>query len=139
MTNLYCFSYQNARLFFKFVWLSIPENLQWCTEVMGVDKFGEIIPGTVLVLNGHRKTVSVFKPTDLTKTEYFNNLEGDLMGFEDSESEAETQSDTLYEYEKMRQKSLSLSLRRELPSWIEKLTEGLVKKEKIDEWPVMDE
>lgn len=102
-------------------------------------KFGEIIPGTVLVLNGHRKSVSVFKPTDLSNNEYFNNQEGDLMGFEDSDSEVETQSYTTYEYEKTRQKTLSLSLRRELPLWIEKLTEGLVKKEKIDDWPVMDE
>ncbi|XP_031554405.1 dnaJ homolog subfamily C member 16-like isoform X2 [Actinia tenebrosa] len=132
--------YQNARLFFRFAWLSIPENLQWCTEVMGVDKFGQINPGTVLVLNGYRKTVSVFKPTDLAKNEYFNNLEGDMMGFEDSdESETETQSDSLQGYERMRRKALSLSLRRELPSWIEKLTEGLIKKQKLDEWPVMDE
>jgi hypothetical protein len=106
---------------------------------MGVDKFGEIIPGTILVLNGYRKSVSVFKPTDLSKNEYFNNLEGDLMGFEDSESDAETQSDTLLEYERKRQKALSLSLRKELPRWLEKLTEGLVKKDKIDDWPVMDE
>lgn len=130
---------QNARMFFKFVWLSIPENLQWCTEVMNVDKFGEIIPGIVLVLNGHRKTVSIFKPTDLTKTDFFNSQDGGMMGFEDSDSEAEVQSDAMEEYDRKRRRVLSLSLRRELPRWLEKLTEGMVKKEKLDEWPTMDD
>ncbi|KAK3743424.1 hypothetical protein QZH41_011543, partial [Actinostola sp. cb2023] len=131
-------SMQNARLFFKFVWLSIPENLQWCTEVMNVEKFGEIIPGIVLVLNGYKKTVSVFKPTDLTKTQFFNSVDGGMMGFEDSDSEAETQTDAVAEYDWKRRKVLSLSLRRELPRWLEKLTEGMVKKEKREEWPAME-
>ncbi|XP_032228549.1 dnaJ homolog subfamily C member 16 isoform X2 [Nematostella vectensis] len=126
-------------ILFKYVWLSIPDNLEWCTEVMEVNKFGEVIPGTVLAMNGPRKYVMTFKPTDLTKSQYFKSQGGDLMGFNDSdESDEEGHVDEWSAYERKRQKVLSLSLRRELPRWLEKLSEGLIKKVKLDEWPVMD-
>lgn len=124
---------------FKFAWLSFPDNVQWCTEVMNVERFGEISPGTVLALNGHRKYLSIFKPTDLTKGEFFRSQDGGLMGFNESDSETETETqDGFTEYERKRQKVLSVSLRREFPLWFGKLSDGLVNREKVDDWPKLD-
>jgi len=120
---------------FTFTWLTIPDNLAWCAEVMNVDKFGEVTPGIVLALNGHKKYLSIFKPSDLTKTAFFKSQGGDLMGFDDSDSETDTIEDVQAEYERKRQKVLSLSLRRQLAGWLERLFDGLVERIKLEEWP----
>ena len=117
------------------MWLTIADNLAWCAEVMNVDKFGEVTPGIVLALNGHKKYLSIFKPSDLTKTAFFKSQGGDLMGFDDSDSETESYEDPQTEYERKRQKVLSLSLRRQLVGWLEKLFDGLVERIKLEEWP----
>ncbi|XP_068753593.1 dnaJ homolog subfamily C member 16-like [Montipora capricornis] len=118
-----------------FAWLTIADNLAWCSEVMSVDKFGEVTPGIVLALNGHKKYLSIFKPSDLTKSAFFKRQGGDLMGFDNSDSETESISDPQREYELKRQKVLSVSLRRQFVIWLEKLLDGLVDRTKIEEWP----
>jgi len=122
---------------FEFTWLSISDNLAWCTDVMEVDRFGEVTPGIVLAINGHKKYLSIFKPTDLTKTTFFKSQGGDLMGFDDSDSEADTNEevDGQREYERKRQKVLSLSIQKELVNWLEKFCDGLVERKKVSEWP----
>lgn len=120
---------------FTFAWLTIADNLAWCAEVMNVDKFGEVTPGIVLALNGHKKYLSIFKPSDLTKTTFFKSQGGDLMGFDNSDSETDSYEDPQSEYERRRQKVLSLSLRRQLVGWLEKLFDGLVERIKLEEWP----
>lgn len=120
---------------FTFAWLTISDNLAWCAEVMSVDRFGEVTPGIVLALNGHKKYLSIFKPSDLTKTTFFKRQGDDFMGFENSDSETESPDEPLREYEFKRQKVLSASLRREFVTWFEKLLDGLVDRTKIEEWP----
>lgn len=122
---------------FKFTWLSISDNLAWCTEVMEVDRFGEVTPGIVLAINGHKKYLSIFKPSDLTKTAFFKSQGGDLMGFDGSDSETDTNEDVdgQAEYERKRQKVLSLSIQKELGNWLEKFCDGLVERKKVSEWP----
>ncbi|KAM7439612.1 DnaJ molecular chaperone y domain [Porites harrisoni] len=120
---------------FTFSWLTIPDNLAWCAEVMDVDKFGEVTPGIVLALNGHKKYLSIFKPSDLTKTAFFKSQGGDLMGFDDSDSDADVNEDAQTEYERKRQKVLSLSLRKQLSGWLEKWCDGLVERIRLGEWP----
>lgn len=100
---------------------------------MNVDKFGEVTPGIVLALNGSKKYLSIFKPSDLTKTAFFKSQGGDLMGFDDSDSDAN--EDGQMEYERKRQKVLSLSIRRQLVSWLEKLCDGLVERIRLEKWP----
>ena len=102
---------------------------------MNVDKFGEVTPGIVLAVNGHKKYLSIFKPSDLTKTAFFKRQGGDLMGFDNSDSENESPSDPQREYELKRQKILSLSLRKQFVGWLERLLDGLVERTKIEEWP----
>ncbi|KAJ7393493.1 DnaJ molecular chaperone y domain [Desmophyllum pertusum] len=111
------------------------ENMTWCTEVMDVDRFGEITPGIVLALNGHKKYLSIFKPTDLTQNAFFKSQGGDLMGFDDSESEADVIEDGQTEYERKRQKVLGLSVRTQLANWLERLCDGLVERKRVVEWP----
>lgn len=102
---------------------------------MEVDQFGEVTPGIVLALNGHKKYLSIFKPTDLTKSAFFKSQGGDLMGFDDSDSETDTNEDGQTEYERKRQKVLSLSIRKQLGNWLEKFCDGLVERKKVAEWP----
>ena len=102
---------------------------------MDVDKFGEVTPGIVLALNGHKKYLSIFKPSDLTKTAFFKSQGGDLMGFDDSDSDADVNEDAQTEYERKRQKVLSLSLRKQLSRWLEKWCDGLVERIRLGEWP----
>lgn len=135
LSYLVCLSqlYSNPNL--TFAWLTISDNLAWCADVMNVDKFGEVTPGIVLGLNGHRKYLSIFKPSDITKTAFFKSQAGDLMGFNNSDSETDTYEDPRIEYERKRQKVLSLSLRKQLGGWLEKLFDGLVARVKLEEWP----
>ena len=104
---------------------------------MEVDRFGEVTPGIVLAINGHKKYLSIFKPTDLTRTAFFKSQGGELMGFDDSDSEGDTNEDVdgQTEYERRRQKLLSLSIRKELVNWLEKFVDGLVERKKVSEWP----
>ncbi|XP_068700489.1 dnaJ homolog subfamily C member 16-like isoform X3 [Montipora foliosa] len=127
--------YKGSNPNLTFAWLTISDNLAWCSEVMSVDKFGEVTPGIVLALNGHKKYLSIFKPSDLTKSAFFKRQGGDLMGFDNSDSETESISDPQREYELKRQKVLSISLRRQFVIWLEKLLDGLVDRTKIEEWP----
>ena len=115
------------------------ENLSWCTEVMNVEKFGEVRPGTVLSLNGYRKYVSVYKPSEVTNSEYSRSQEGDLMGFNDSDSESDSlTADAVTNYNRKRHKVISLAVRKEFPTWLERLSEGMIKRRKVEEWPSMD-
>ena len=104
---------------------------------MDVDRFGEVTPGIVLAINGSKKYLSIFKPSDLTKTAFFKSQGGNLMGFDDSDSEADASEDVdgQAEYERKRQKVLSLSMRKELVNWLEKFCDGLVERKKVSEWP----
>lgn len=104
---------------------------------MEVDQFGEVTPGIVLAINGHKKYLSIFKPSDLTKNAFFRSQGGPLMGFDGSDSEADTNEDVdgQAEYERKRQKVLSLSIQKELGNWLEKFYDGLVERKKVSEWP----
>lgn len=106
---------------------------------MNVDKFGEFRPGTVLCINGYRKYVCTYKPSELGQNKYSRSQDGDLMGFNDSESESDSSTiDGVTNYDQKRHKTISLILRNELPTWMERLCEGLIKRTKIDQWPKMD-
>ena len=100
-----------------------------------MDQFGEVTPGIVLALNGHKKYLSIFKPTDLTKTAFFKSQGGDLMGFDDSDSETDANEDGQSEYERKRRKVLSLSIQKQLGNWLEKFCDGLVERKRVAEWP----
>lgn len=102
---------------------------------MDVDRFGEVTPGIVLALNGHKKYLSIFKPTDLTKSAFFKSQGGDLMGFDDSDSETDTNEDGQTLYERKRQKVLSFSITKQLGNWLEKFCDGLVERKRVVEWP----
>ena len=102
---------------------------------MNVEKFGEVTPGIVLALNGCKMYLSVFRPTDLTKIEFFKCQDGDLMGFGDSGDETDSQEDGLTQYECKRQKVLSLSLHKHLGIWMEKFCDGLAERRRVQEWP----
>lgn len=120
---------------FKFTWLSIPDNLAWCAEILDVDKFGEVTPGIVLALNGYKKYLSVFKPTDLSEGAFFKRQGGNLMGFDDTDSDSDPNEDGMTEYERKRQKVLSLSIRTQLVHWLERFCDGMTDRKRIVEWP----
>lgn len=120
---------------FKFTWLSIPDNLAWCAEILDVDKFGEVTPGIVLALNGYKKYLSVFKPTDLSERAFFKRQGGNLMGFDDTDSDSDPNEDGMTEYERKRQKVLSLSIRTQLVHWLERFCDGMTDRKRIVEWP----
>lgn len=121
---------------YLFTWLSLAENanLLWCTEVMDVKEFGAFLPGTVLAMNGFRKYVYIFKPTVDVKDE--PPISANFLGMESSDDECDD-----YEYlERIRYKKAALGIRKDLPMWLERLTEGtLPNKVKINEWPLMEE
>ncbi|PFX27805.1 dnaJ homolog subfamily C member 16-like [Stylophora pistillata] len=120
---------------FKFTWLSIPDNLAWCAEILDVDKFGEVTPGIVLALNGYKKYLSVFKPSDLSEGAFFKRQGGNLMGFDDTDSDTDPNEDGMTEYERKRQKVLSLSIRTQLVHWLERFCDGMTDRKRIVEWP----
>lgn len=120
---------------FKFTWLSIPDNLAWCAEILDVDKFGEVTPGIVLALNGYKKYLSVFKPSDLSERAFFKRQGGNLMGFDDTDSDTDPNEDGMTEYERKRQKVLSLSIRTRLVHWLERFCDGMTDRKRIVEWP----
>lgn len=131
---LFCFiSARNPN--FKFTWLSIPDNLAWCAEILDVDKFGEVTPGIVLALNGYKKYLSVFKPSDLSEGAFFKRQGGNLMGFDDTDSDTDPNEDGMTEYERKRQKVLSLSIRTQLVHWLERFCDGMTDRKRIVEWP----
>ena len=116
------------------------EQLMWCTEIMDVNQFGEIVPGTVLAINGHKKYIYIFKPRLLLlgfSEEDENKLTGRFLGLEESEEEGE--SDSLSHSERRSQKIGALHIRRRLPTWLERLYEGTLKdKKELDQWPKME-
>nr|XP_058959875.1 dnaJ homolog subfamily C member 16-like [Pocillopora verrucosa] len=120
---------------FRFTWLSITDNLAWCAEILDVDKFGEVTPGIVLALNGYKKYLSVFKPSDLSEGAFFKRQGGDLMGFDDSDSDTDANEDGMTEYERKRQKVLSRSIRTQLVHWLERFCDGMVDRKRVVEWP----
>lgn len=100
-----------------------------------MDKFGEVTPGIVLALNGYKKYLSVFKPSDLSEGAFFKRQGGDFMGFDDSDSDTDANEDGMTEYERKRQKVLSRSIRTQLVHWLERFCDGMVDRKRVVEWP----
>ncbi|XP_057305908.1 dnaJ homolog subfamily C member 16-like isoform X1 [Hydractinia symbiolongicarpus] len=118
---------------YTFTWLSIAENLIWCTEIMNINKFGEFLPGTVLAINGFRKYIYIYKP-DVVTTDN-PQLSANFIGFESSEEEG----DSYHQLERIKVKRAAIKLRKDFPRWIERLYEGtLPNRIKIDKWPIME-
>ena len=106
---------------------------------MNTENFGEFRPGTVLCINGHRKYVCIFKPSDVPQAMYLRSQEGDLMGFNDSENESDASTDDgVCNSDRKHHKLISLILRNELPTWMDRLCEGMIKRFKVDYWPQLD-
>lgn len=55
------------------MWFFIFDNLVWCIEVMEVDWFGEVMFGIVLVINGCKKYLLIFKFFDFIKNVFFRS------------------------------------------------------------------
>lgn len=123
-----------------FGWLSIPEHIAWCNEVMKVQTFGEITAGTVLALNGAKKYLSIFKIKKVV------NLDAGNV-FDDSEEDEslpmhyrghDESSKMVFREDRRTQKQTASELAEQLPRWIEKLLEGMVTRDKIDSWPRLE-
>lgn len=129
-------SFISREKIFKFGWLSIPQHIAWCNEVMKVQTFGEITAGTVLALNGAKRYLSIFKIHTIPKQNagnVFDDSEDDDTSREDDDSYAR-----VFREDKRTQKRTADELGRQLPRWIEKLLEGMVKRMKVDSWPRLE-
>jgi len=116
-----------------FAWVPIAEQLMWCTEIMKVNKFGEVLPGTVLALNGFRKYLYIFRPDSEVKSN--PQISADFIGFESSDDEGD--GFTVLERNKI--KKASIIIRRDLPQWLERLFDGTIKdKIRVESWPTLD-
>ncbi|XP_028393821.1 dnaJ homolog subfamily C member 16-like isoform X2 [Dendronephthya gigantea] len=132
-------SYQTEKNL-TFGWLSIPEHIAWCNEVMKVQTFGEITAGTVLALNGAKKYLSIFKIKKAIAQDAGNV-------FDDSEEDESSpmchrdhndSSKMVFREDRRTQKQTATALAQQFPRWIEKLLEGMVTRVKIDCWPRLE-
>ena len=116
-----------------FAWLSIQEQLSWCNEVMDVKKFGDLMPGTIIALNGHRKYIHIFRPKGNIKEEML----ADFIGLE-SDTELDEYED---EVQARRNRMLAIkSIQKFLLIWLERLCDGsLSDRVKVDNWPTMEQ
>ncbi|XP_012556009.1 dnaJ homolog subfamily C member 16 isoform X1 [Hydra vulgaris] len=118
---------------YKFTWITLQEQLIWCTEIMQIKKFGEFLPGTVLALNGYRKYAYIFRPNVKQNIAQTNSM--NFMGFESSDDEADGYTSS----EKIKIKQAAVCVRNDLPRWLERLLEGtLTQKIKLQSWPQME-
>lgn len=99
---------------------------------MQVQTFGEITAGTVLVLNGPKKYLSIFKIQKRPSEQDAGNV------FDDSEDDAAESSTMVFREDKRTQKRTANELARQFPRWIEKLLEGMVPRVKLDGWPKLE-
>jgi len=117
---------------FTFAWISIQEQLSWCAEVMDVKEFGKVLPGTILALNGRRKYIHIFKPSDKVNIE----RSADFIGLE---SDHEDEDEELVLQAHRNQKLTAQSIRVLLPLWLDRLCDGtLSERIKLDSWPSLD-
>ena len=99
---------------------------------MDVKEFGSVLPGIVLALNGRKKYVYIFKPTDSVNVE----KSADFIGLE---SDGEIEDEELDLQSRRNQKLASRSIRLLLPIWLERLCDGtLTDRVKLDNWPRLD-
>ncbi len=113
----------------NFVWLPVLEQLMWCTEMMEITKFGEIVPGTVLGISGEKKVVYIFKPTNLE----VKDDSGDFIGLDSDEFSDDPDDDVIAS--RKRQKAASF-IKNYLSVWIDRLYHGtLIAKVNLDAWP----
>ena len=116
------------------MWLSLEENLVWCTEIMGTNKFGEFPPGSVIAFNGARKYFYIYRP-NRTQVRLANGaqISPEFLGLEDeSDEEAEMQQ---------HQQRAARRMKAELPSWLDRLMDGTLPsadKKRVDRWPQME-
>lgn len=123
---------------FTFGWLSIPEHIAWCNEVMKVQTFGEITAGTVLALNGAKKYLSIFKIKNSREQDagsVFDDSEEDEAMYSREDNESSTM---VFQEDKRTQKRIADELGRQFPRWIEKVLEGMVTRMKFDSWPRLE-
>lgn len=99
---------------------------------MKVQTFGEITAGTVLVLNGAKKYVSIFKIQKRPSQQDAANV------FDESEDDAAESSTMVFREDKRTQKRTANELARQFPAWIEKVLDGMVPRVKLDEWPKLE-
>ena len=123
---------------FRFGWLSIPEHIAWCNEVMKVQTFGEITAGTVLALNGAKKYLSIFKITKYPIQDAGNVFDDSDQDETVSCREDNDNSSMVFQEDKRTQKRTADKLGQQLPRWIEKLLEGMVTRIKVDSWPRLE-
>ena len=115
------------------MWVSISEQLMWCTEMMNASKFGEIKSGTVIALNGNRKYKLLFKPGD--QAEIQSTLQANFIGFESSDDD----EDGYVTLERNKIKKCAIIIRRDLPQWLERLFDGTLRSRiRVANWPYMD-
>lgn len=113
--------------------------MAWCIDVLNINKFGELIPGCVIVCNGYRKYIYIYKP-DIGQTKNSGNaaakLSADFIGLESSDDEG---GDTYRHMERIKAKKAAIKLREDLPRWLDRLFQGFLKdKLRVDKWPRME-
>ena len=101
---------------------------------MKVQTFGEVKPGTVLALNGAKKYLSIFKVQ--MRSERKQEDGGNF--FEDSEEEDGEVASMVFQEDRRTEKRIAEGLGQQLPSWFEKLYEGMLPRVKHQEWPRME-
>ena len=112
--------------------MSLEENLVWCTEIIGTNKFGEFPPGSVIAFNGARKYCYIYRPN---KTKLRNNgtipeISPEFLGLDDDEDDDDDQT-----------RRAVLRMKTELPSWLDRLMDGTLPnddKKRVDGWPQME-
>lgn len=114
-------------------WLSIPRYIAWCNEVMNVQTFGNITPGTVLVLNPKKKYLSIFKINKITPSD-----PGSVFDDVEEEEMSSCQNKTIFSEDKRTQKRTAYELRQQFPRWMEKLLQGMIARVKLENWPQLE-
>lgn len=119
---------------YQFVWLSLEENLVWCTDLMGTNKFGEFPPGSVIAFNGARKYFYLYRPnrTKVQLKKGSPQISPEFLGLEDDSDE---------ENVGMQHERSAKLMQAELPSWLDRLMDGTLPstdKKRVDSWPQMD-
>ncbi|XP_046851002.1 LOW QUALITY PROTEIN: dnaJ homolog subfamily C member 16-like [Xenia sp. Carnegie-2017] len=118
---------------FKMGWLSIPRYIAWCNEVMNVQTFGKITPGTVLVLNPKKKYLSIFKINKITPSD-----PGSVFDDFEEEEMSSCQNKTIFSEDKRTQKRTAYELGQQFPRWMEKLLQGMIARVKLENWPHLE-
>lgn len=107
---------------------------------MDIQKFGEFLPGCVIALNGLRKYAYIYKPNiennAADQRRQNPEISADFIGFESSDDDA---GDSYGHMERQKAKKAALKLRRELPRWLERLFDGMLRdKKRLEKWPRME-